>query len=626
MNTKKKYFLLFFVFIAYQTLLPQWSTDPNNNLIVGYGLDPKICSDSAGGCYITYNYGTLSYPQKLALERLDKYGYKPWGTLKQILGELPEQWQAEIIEDGEGGVIVSYQDNEWIPPAYFNSKVRVQKVDSSGNFLWGLTGVRVTIEETNHGQEPLVSDGEGGCVIVWQDYDGEYSINRINKWGERVWGDSGRILGTSAYTGWSIIRAADGNYYVETGEYIYRIRQNGDIVRRDSITLGYIVADPEGGIVLSGITGNINNRILVAQRKDSLGNNLWQEPYVEIADSLYYLNPRLSIKQNSDYFYYAWTGKRNGIDKVAQFQVLRLNGSKLFPDGSIQVGVPPLNGTIVQPLEEYRTSFVYYSSDFLPDTLLAQAYDTLGNKLWIENGVVIAHPPIEYQSYTTDGSGGFIIGGVINNFTVVAQQISRNGNLGEVLPVPVELVSFTGTVNDKKITLNWITSTELNNYGFEIERLKDYKIEKSNEWEKIGFVEGHGTTTETQSYSFIDRDVLTGKVKYRLKQIDFDGSYEYSNEIEVNTDIAPKEFVLHQNYPNPFNSSTIIKYQIPEEGRVTINLYNILGEKVKTLFQGDQIKGTYTLVVQSDELPSGHYFYSLESSSTRIIKKFTILK
>ena len=88
-------------------MFPQWSTDPNNNLIVGYGQDPHICSDSAGGCYITYNYGTLSYPQKLAVERLDKYGYKPWGTLKQILGELPEQWQAEKLKMEKVGVIVS---------------------------------------------------------------------------------------------------------------------------------------------------------------------------------------------------------------------------------------------------------------------------------------------------------------------------------------------------------------------------------------------------------------------------------------------------------------------------------------------------------------------------------------
>ena len=147
-----KYFFLPLFFFANNVIFPQWSTDPNNNLIVGYGQDPHICSDSAGGCYITYNHETTWYPQKLAVERLDKYGYKPWGTMRQILGELPEQWQAEIIEDSEGGVIVSYQDNEWIPPSYYNSKVRVQKVDSFGNFLWD------KLEYECQWKQPIIAD------------------------------------------------------------------------------------------------------------------------------------------------------------------------------------------------------------------------------------------------------------------------------------------------------------------------------------------------------------------------------------------------------------------------------------------------------------------------------------
>ena len=131
---KKIIFVLPFLIACSNNIFPQWSTNPNNNLIVGYGLDPHICSDSAGGCYITYNYETTFYPQKLAIERLDKYGYKPWGTLKQILGELPEQSGAQIVEDGEGGVIVSYKDRFENLPSW-TQNIRVQKVDSSGNFL-----------------------------------------------------------------------------------------------------------------------------------------------------------------------------------------------------------------------------------------------------------------------------------------------------------------------------------------------------------------------------------------------------------------------------------------------------------------------------------------------------------
>ena len=604
-------------------LFSQWSTDPSNTLIVGYGLDPHICSDSTGGCYITYDYDNIYYPRKLGLEKLNRYGYKPWGTLKQILGEFPQQYMAEITEDGEGGVIVSYIDRYENLPTW-TERVRVQKIDSSANFLWGQTGVRVTTEEINQGLQQLISDGNGGCAVTWKTINSVFYINRINADGERLWGDSGKVLGISHYSGVEprVIRAADGCFYGETGEYIYRIRPNGEIVRRDSVTLGYIVPDSEGGIVLSGRvwTGMIPK--LVAQRKDSLGNNLWQEPYVEVADSLY-INSSLSIKYNDGNYYYGWAGNKNGIAKVAQFQVLRSDGSKLFPEGSIQIGDPPLNATIVQPLERNRTAFIYYSSDIQPDTLLVQAYDTLGNEQWNENGLVISHPPIEYQSYTTDGNGGFIIGGVKDNFTVVAQQVNKYGQLGEVI-IPVELISFNAEVINKTIKLRWITATEENNRGFEIQRLK---VEDQRfDWEKIGFVEGNGTATEPKSYSFTDADVAEEIYNYRLKQIDYDGTFKYSYKIKVTVNYIPKEYILSQNYPNPFNSTTIIKYQIPEEGRVRVNLYNILGEKIKTLYEGDRIKGEYTLVVSSDGLSSGAYFYSLETNSSRTVKKLTILK
>jgi hypothetical protein len=527
----KKFIYPFFVLLLLPSnFFPQWSTDPNNNLIVGYGLDPHICSDSAGGCYITYDYNSTSYPRWLALERLDKYGYKPWGINKRILGELPGQSKAQIIEDGESGVIISYEDRE--EATGWTARIRIQRVDSNGNFLWGPTGVKVTLDEINQGSQKIVSDGEGGAVIVWVNTLAEYKVNRISSEGQRMWGDSGIVAGINGYYDPPrLIRASDGNYYLEIREFIYKINSGGNIVRVDSVSLGYIVPDPEGGIVLSGRvwTGMIPK--LVAQRKDSLGNNLWQEPYVEIADSLY-INTSLSINQNNGYFYYGWTGKRNGIDKVAQFQALRSNGSKLYPEESIQVGIPPLNGTIVQPLEENRTAFIYYSSDFLPDSLLVQSFDTLGNKLWDEEGILIAHPPIEYQSYTTDGNGGFIVGGVINNFTVVAQQVSRYGNLGEII------------------------------------------------------------TSVNQEFQ----------------------------------EMYPFATTLYQNYPNPFNSTTNIRYQVTNEGRIRIVLYSILGEELKILFDEYKNVGTHIIVFNSDNLPSGVYVYTLETNNKVLTKKLTIIK
>jgi hypothetical protein len=156
-------------------------------------------------------------------------------------------------------------------------------------------------------------------------------------------------------------------------------------------------------------------------------------------------------------------------------------------------------------------------------------------------------------------------------------------------------------------------------------------------WETIGFVSGFGTTTEPKTYSFIDENVTTGTYKYRLKQIDFDGSFEYSNEIEVEVDFTPKEFVLYQNYPNPFNPSTKIRFVIPNEVRnlkdfssqaprndntfITLKVYDLLGNEVATLVNEEKQPGVYEVEFNSQvshsgevrNLTSGVYFYQLQA-------------
>ncbi len=137
-------------------------------------------------------------------------------------------------------------------------------------------------------------------------------------------------------------------------------------------------------------------------------------------------------------------------------------------------------------------------------------------------------------------------------------------------PVPVELTSFTASANSNNVLLEWTTATEINNYGFEVER----KAENS-EYEMVGFVTGSGTTTESRSYIFTDAKVPEGKYLYRLKQTDFDGSFNFSYEVEVEV-IAPAVFALEQNYPNPFNPSTNINFSIAEASVVKIAVYNFL--------------------------------------------------
>jgi hypothetical protein len=206
--------------------------------------------------------------------------------------------------------------------------------------------------------------------------------------------------------------------------------------------------------------------------------------------------------------------------------------------------------------------------------------------------------------------------------------------------IPVEVKSFTAKVIDNEVLLEWITATEQNNMGFEIQRLKDYpngslrdKITRLQDWEKVGFVEGKGTTTETQFYSFADRGLQPGLYSYRLKQIDFDGTFEYSSVIEIEI-FAPGKFSLSQNYPNPFNPVTKIKYSIPTNVIVSetknlfisLKVYDLPGREVATLVNEYKPAGSYEVEFDAAGLSSGIYFLKLTSGTFTEMKKMILMK
>jgi hypothetical protein len=181
--------------------------------------------------------------------------------------------------------------------------------------------------------------------------------------------------------------------------------------------------------------------------------------------------------------------------------------------------------------------------------------------------------------------------------------------------VPVELTSFTATADKNNVTLFWQTATETNNSGFEIQRIETSDVKRETNWKRIGFVEGQGTTTEPRSYSFVDKKLTTGKYSYRLKQMDYNGTYEYSNVVEIEVNPIPDHFSLEQNYPNPFNPTTTIKYSIPTDGFVKLSVFNALGEEVSTLVDEFKSAGNYEINFDAGGLTSGIYFYKLQAGS-----------
>jgi len=189
--------------------------------------------------------------------------------------------------------------------------------------------------------------------------------------------------------------------------------------------------------------------------------------------------------------------------------------------------------------------------------------------------------------------------------------------------VPVELLAFTASVRNSEVELLWSTASELNNMGFEIER----SIDNQDNFVTVGFVEGKGSSTEINYYSFTDQPQVSGvnQIYYRLKQIDFDGTFTYTDVVNVSYDV-PSEFVLGQNFPNPFNPSTRINYFVPQESFVSIKVYDFLGREVMTLVNETKAVGSYEIVFDASDLPSGAYFYTMIAGNYSATKKMILLK
>ena len=207
---------------------------------------------------------------------------------------------------------------------------------------------------------------------------------------------------------------------------------------------------------------------------------------------------------------------------------------------------------------------------------------------------------------------------------------TANGTLASLVnasgTIPVELTSFSGYAMLDRVRLDWTTASELNNLGFEIERSID-----RNAFVTIGFVEGKGSSTVTNKYSYTDHPIFITEdvLYYRLKQLDYDGQYQHSQVIKIDN-LGPLSFSLDQNYPNPFNPSTTIKYSIPESADIKLSVYNLVGEEVAVLKDGFAESGRYEIIFSAQSaaggLPSGIYFYKLQAGNFVQLKKMTLMK
>jgi hypothetical protein len=249
----------------------------------------------------------------------------------------------------------------------------------------------------------------------------------------------------------------------------------------------------------------------------------------------------------------------------------------------------------------------------------------------------------EYELFTVDvlgtAGGTFDLTDTVPNgeWYVEINGLNRTNSIfyaGSVSlgPVPIQLSSFTGAaLANGHVRLDWRTLSELNNYGFEVQR----SAENQNNYHSLPnvFVPGHGTTNEPQVYQYVDSSAMSGTWFYRLKQMDLDGSIHYSDGVRVSTltdvpekPVLPTEFTLKQNYPNPFNPSTTIDFAVPQASHVLVEVYNLLGQRVATLVNETMPAGFYSRRFAADGLTSGLYFYRMTAGEFSYLRKMTILK
>ena len=197
--------------------------------------------------------------------------------------------------------------------------------------------------------------------------------------------------------------------------------------------------------------------------------------------------------------------------------------------------------------------------------------------------------------------------------------VYRYNNFGDQV-IPVEFTGFSASVNGSDVLLQWETVSETNNQGFDVQRSCG-----NNVFRNIGFVKGNGTSSRKHIYYFTDNTPVEGTYYYRLRQVDFDGSYQYSETIEINIKI-PDQYELKQNYPNPFNPATTISWQAPVSGWQTLKVYDILGKEVATIVNEYRQAGKYETKFNASNIPSGIYFYRLKAGNFVQTKKMILLK
>jgi uncharacterized delta-60 repeat protein len=609
-----------------------------------------LALDAAGNCYVTgvsYSNGTLNDYTTIK--------YNSWGN---------QLWVARFNGSGNSvdyatSLITDYKNNAYVTGGSYNNEANYDyvtvKYNDSGAIQW--VAIYNGPGNSNDIANAIAIDTAGNIYVTGKSYGNgtfyDYATIKYDSAGTEIWVARYNGLANGSDNASAIAIDKAGNIYVtgwcfgNNSDTYYATLKYDSYGNEQWTVLNYVSlrsGDEASSIALDD-SGNIYVTVEIIElglgynyatiKYSPSGIQQWKSTYngpgnhTDLAKSI-------SLDTSGNIFV---TGKSVGSGTWYDFAtikynnsgnqqwVARYNGLGDSWDGASSITLDNSGNIYVTGTsEELELNYDYVTIKYNPEGIQQwiERYNGPGNNLDNACSIVSDNVGNIYMTGKSYGNG--------TNYDYATIKYSQGY-------IPLELSSFIAAINCNSVALTWSTATETNNSGFEILRgvyPAKSGTQNENEWNTIGFVPGFGTTTEPKSYSFIDENVSNGVYKYRLEQIDFDGSFTNSNEIEVVVDFTPKEFVLYQNYPNPFNPSTTIKFEIPGQARndnvmVTLKVYDILGNEVATLVNEEKQPGVYEVEFSvgqdsSPEIASGIYFYQIRAGSFSNTKKMILTK
>ncbi|HSW56068.1 MAG TPA: hypothetical protein VLH59_13350 [Ignavibacteriaceae bacterium] len=582
-----KHFFLFSFLLLINASFAQWSTNQSVNLIIcdlaGEQALAKIAMTSDGGCYISW-FDTRSGAYNVYLQRLDPLGYKMWAPNGLLVSNNPQDtWitDYDLISDQNDNAVLVFSDirvGGFLKPFAY-------KISPAGDFLWGSNGIDISTGDSFQPSPTLTETSDGNIVFAWISSNGSQKIalQKLSPIGQKLWGSTPILLqsATEDFSWPAVVKSDNGQtilvHTVPNGIYQARIRAHKLDVNGRLLwgTNGISIQDngQMASFQVPEVEPDGNNGALIAWYDGRAGNNLSSSfvQHISSTGTLYFpadgsegslaaqrnkFYPQVAFNLATQETYMFWmetepNQNQNGI----YGQKFSSSGNRLWGNsGKVFI---PLSAPYTKSISDLSSHmgtdkvYVFYldsEGSGLNTKTLGFACDASGAFLWPGYIVTLSNPTTEKLQMETamdvykncklvwgdrrlDASG------------IYAQDINPSGQLGQPV-IPVELTSFTANVQGNAVHLRWSTSTETNNKGFEIEKRASLNPSEGGtfgNWEFIGFIDGNGTIIEPINYSFVDKNVLSAAYQYRLKQIDYDGTFEYSNSIEVEI-IFPAEF------------------------------------------------------------------------------------